>query len=221
MGKNYQSRAFKERRKPDIDIVFDPGEFRPVTPYSDGIQDEYEEAQNTLAQLRQREAEIKRKADALEEITQKEEEFTRGRQEILEQIEEYLDLLDHEAIQARETAQDCVDTHQRFLAHLHNIQSMRPETWSRNNRRNELDRALLQIEAAEEVVEDSLPLIESLTGKRQNRAARSSQGAISRSSSGRGVGETDFFFWLKAGIAFSLPLMILAIFLAAVILYLR
>ncbi len=212
---NHQTEFFGERSHSEVRISFDPDDFEPVNPYLDEVQDEYREAQAALQELRQRESEIKRKAEELQEITQKEDEFTRGRREILERIEEYLVLLDREGSGARETAARCGETHQRFLEHLETIRGLRPETWSRSHRREELDRALRQIEAAEDEVADSLPLIQALSGAKRGR---SRQVPV---APGKGLDDADFFYWFKAGIAFTLPAMALAVLIALIALFLR
>ena len=55
---------FEEDDAQDLQIQFDPKQFQAVTPYSDDLDDEYQQAQDQLRQLRQQEEQIKRQAAA-------------------------------------------------------------------------------------------------------------------------------------------------------------
>ena len=53
---------FDEDGGDDFDLQFDPKQFQALTPYSDDLDDEYQQAQDQLRQLRQQEEQIKRQA---------------------------------------------------------------------------------------------------------------------------------------------------------------
>ncbi len=198
-----QPMFFDEEGGPDLNIQFDPTEFAPVTPYSDDINDEYEQAQEQLRQLRQQEEQIKRQAAELEELSQKEEEFTDGREKVCDRLERYISILDREQTAAQQLADECAESHDRFEQHLSNIHSLHPESWSRADRKAELARALSYIDAAEIEISNNQPLISSFTGKKGILGALS--GSSNRAASAGG--EKDFMYWLKSGFAFSIPLL--------------
>ncbi|MDF1752468.1 MAG: hypothetical protein P1U89_06830 [Verrucomicrobiales bacterium] len=205
------------RRNREINITFDPGDFKPVTPYSDDLKDEYQEAQQTLLELRQKEELIRRKAEHLEEISHKEEDFAHGRSVLINQIEDYLDLLDEEANESERIGRECVSTHQRFLHHLHTIQSLHPEASDRRNLSQELDRALQYIEAAEEDINEAMPLLNHISkGKSSSTPVRKVVHEEDEAPL-----PADFSYWLKAGFAFTLPLMMLIVALAIAMFYLN
>ena len=203
----------------DIDLSYDPRDMEPVTPYTHELKDEYEEAQHQLVELRQREEMVRRQAEELEELAYKEEEFTRGRLEMIEQIEEYLDLLDREAAEARHMAAECQDAQQRFHHHLNTVRNLRPEAWKREERIVELDRALRQIEDAESELTHRLPLLEHVRG--QSPRVKSDFGERGDPVGGSAPFQSDFLFWLKAGIAFTLPLMTLLVVISILLFYLK
>jgi hypothetical protein len=95
-----QPMFFDEEGGNDLDIQFDPQQFEAVTPYSDDLNDEYQQAQDQLRQLRQQEEQIKRQAAELEELTKKEEQFKEGRVDVTEDITRYLSILDRESVEA-------------------------------------------------------------------------------------------------------------------------
>ena len=193
---------FDEDDKDDLNIQFDPKQFQAVTPYSDDIDDEYQQAQDQLRALRQQEEQIKRQAAELEELTKKEQQFKSGRIEVCEELGRCLSVLDREATEARRVAEDCCNAHERLESHLANINGLRPEMWSRADRKAELARAISYIEAAEDEIDEILPMINGFAkkpglfkGKPAARPASSLPSAV----------QSDFTYWLKSGFAFSLP----------------
>lgn len=196
-----------------FEITFNPRDFEPVTPYSEELKDEYEETKHALEVLRQKEEVIRRRAEELELITQKEETFVRGRKELLQQIEDYLEILEREAIEANRIASECGAAQQCFHHHLTTLRNLRPEAKDKEKLKNELEHALRQIKAAEEDVAGVEPLIEHIAGRRNRRPE-----AASRNSGGR---EIDFIYWLKAGLIFTLPLLAVAIIVASFFIFIR
>ncbi len=190
----------------DIDLQFDPLQFRPVTPYSDDLDDEYQAAQDKLRELRQQEEQIKRQAAELEELTKQEQLFKSGRAEVREELSRCLGILDREAAEARRRAEECAAAHERLESHLASIDALRPEMWSRADRKAELARALSHIEAAEDEIDDILPMVEAV-GKKGGlfggKIAPFPLPGAGAATAGRG----DFLYWLKSGFAFSLPLV--------------
>lgn len=194
----------------DLDIRFDANQFEPVTPYTNDLNEEYEQAQEQLRQLRHQEEQVQQQAEELAELTRREEEFTTGREDVSRKLENYLSQLGREATEAQRIAAECVEAQERFESHLNNINMLRPESWSRADRKAELARALGYIDSADNAIENTMPLIESLgIGKRSGwRALFKSRASGSKSLSSDAIrGDADFFYWLKSGLAFSLPLI--------------
>lgn len=193
---------FDEDDKDDLNIQFDPKQFQAVTPYSEDIDDEYQQAQDQLRALRQQEEQIKRQAAELEELTKKEQQFKSGRIDVCEELSRYLSVLDREATEARRIAEDCNNAHERLESHLANINGLRPEMWSRADRKAELARAISYIEAAEDEIDNILPTINGIAKKPGLfKGKTSARPTLSVPSGPQG----DFTYWLKSGFAFSLP----------------
>jgi DNA repair exonuclease SbcCD ATPase subunit len=193
---------FDEDDKDDLNIQFDPKQFQAVTPYSEDLDDEYQQAQDQLRALRQQEEQIKRQAAELEELTKKEQQFKSGRIEVCEELNRYLSVLDREATEARRVAEDCTTAHERLESHLANINALRPEMWSRADRKAELARAISYIEAAEDEIDNVLPMINGFSKKPGLFKAKT---AVRPASAMQSATQGDFTYWLKSGFAFSLP----------------
>ncbi|MBP82435.1 MAG: hypothetical protein CMO61_01145 [Verrucomicrobiales bacterium] len=204
-----QPMFFDEEGGNDLDIQFDPQQFEAVTPYSDDLNDEYQQAQDQLRQLRQQEEQIKRQAAELEELTKREEQFKEGRVDVTEDITRYLSVLDRESTEAQRVAEECAASYERLEGHLSNINALHPESWSRADRKTELASALSCIEAAEDEIDNLMPLVNSLGVKKSSSGGILKMGSPSmRLNSPTQQG--NFLYWLRSGFAFSLPLVAFA-----------
>lgn len=196
---------FDEDGDRDLDLQFDPQQFKAVTPYSDDLDDEYQAAQDKLRELRQQEEQIKRQAAELEELTKKEQLFKTGRVEVCEELNRYLSILERETADAQRIAEDCQSAQERLEGHLANINALRPELWSRADRKAELARALGYIESAEDEIDSLLPMISAFGKKGGFFGAKVTPMPRPAGSSNYGGERGDFAYWLKSGFAFSLP----------------
>lgn len=205
---------FDQGESAQPDIQFDPDELSPVTPYSDDLHNEYEAAQEQLRALKEQEEQLQRQAAELEELTRREEEFAEGRERLQDELQRHLSLLDREQETAEQLATRCAQAHHSLESQLAGIAALDPEKWNRADRKTELTRALGCVSAAEEAIEEQLPLLESFGDRKKRFAKKSWAPAIG------GGEEKSFFYWLKSGLAFSLPLLAFAIIVLAVMLLL-
>lgn len=210
---------FDEDGDRDLDLQFDPQQFKAVTPYTDDLDDEYQAAQDKLRELRQQEEQIKRQAAELEELTKKEQLFKTGRTEVCEELNRYLSILERETTEAQRIAEDCQAAHEKLEAHLANINALRPELWSRADRKAELARALGYIESAEDEIDSLLPMINSFGKKGGFFGAKVTTMPRPAGSPTYGGERGDFTYWLKSGFAFSLPFVGFAVIAVICILF--
>ena len=203
----------------DLDIRFEPNQFEPVTPYTNDLNDEYEQAQEQLRQLKQQEEQIQQQAEELEELTRREAEFNSGRDEVSRKLENHLSQFTREVSEAQRIAAECAEAQERFESHLNNINMLRPESWSRADRKAELARAIGYIDSAENAIENTMPLLASL-GSGKGSGLRGIFGNVGKTTTATDAfnGGGSFFYWLKSGFAFSLPLAGFAVIAAVVVL---
>ncbi|PAW61106.1 MAG: hypothetical protein B9S36_07235 [Verrucomicrobiia bacterium Tous-C2TDCM] len=209
---------FDEDGDQGLDLQFDPQLIKAVTPYSDDLDDEYQAAQDKLRELRQQEEQVKRQAAELEELTKQEQLFKSGRAEVCEELNRYLSILERETVDAQRIAEDCQAAQERLEGHLGNINALRPELWSRADRKAELARALGYIEAAEDEIDSVLPMVNALGKKSALFGGKIAVMPRPAGNSGYGVNRGDFLYWLKSGFAFSLPFVGFAV-IAVICLY--
>jgi len=185
----------------DVLIHFDDNTFEAVTPYQEDFEDQVHEAQEQLQELRHRQEAVERQKADLEELHLKKDDFLKGRTEVSDKLSRCITSLDREAAEAQKRADLFLDTKEAFEHQLKIVQALRPEVWSRKELRNELNRAIDKISDAQEQIDKSSRVLESMksTPKLQTRTM---SGALSSGD------ESSFSYWMMRGLAFTLPLIV-------------
>lgn len=101
-----------------------------------------------LLTLRRQQEELERQKGDLEELRRKQDEYTRGRAEMIEQLTRSLATLEREQIEARRLAEQCGKTSTAFREYLERLQSVNDQEWSSASVRTELGKALGLIDDA-------------------------------------------------------------------------
>lgn len=197
-----------------LDLQFDPTLIRPVTPYTEDIDDEYKAAQVKLRELSEQQEATQKLASELEELSRKEHIVKTSRTELSEELNRSLSLLEREAAEARKRAADCSDAAARVETHLNHITNLRPDLWDRSERKMEIVKALSIIEDAESELDAIQPILEN-TPKKQGFLP---QGKLFSQVFSKAQG--DFVQTLKFGVAFFLPLAVIGLFAFIIYLFL-
>lgn len=173
----------------------------PVSSGSDDPFSELKSKQESLLKLRQELDRTQREAQELEAQRLKEERFTTGRREITEKVSRNLARLERELYNAQKIIEEISVARESFEHHLEALRTIRPEAWKRCDLNEELDRAIGAVEDAENEF-----------GKASRRLATvlpegSQASFLVGSQLSGGALPQDFQSWLRAGFAFTLPLL--------------
>ena len=199
----------EEEDEQELMIQFEDNAFEPASPvYQEDFEDQVHVAQEQLAELREKQELLERQKTELEELSQQKEEFTEGRARIIEDLKSYVSGLESEAGEAQRLADECLDNKEIFEHHMRTVQCLRPESWARADLKGELSRAISYIDLAEEDIAKVSPLLNSLGGKKKIFKTAAAAATTSTSSS------QPFSYWLKAGLAFTIPIMIFAVIMS-------
>jgi len=106
------------------------------------------EAQQKLAELKRAQEELERERVALEEVRRRQTEFQTGRQEMVQHLTRGLGLLEEAEFTARCDAEQMAKAIASFRDALAKVQTIREESWTRDNFNVELTRALTTLENA-------------------------------------------------------------------------
>src|ERR1017187_9464933 len=131
-----------------IDTDFTAQKSPFAAPTRDDVDRKVVEAQQKLVELKRAQEELERERAGLEELRRRQNEFTTGRQEIIQQLTRGLGLLEEAEFAARRDAEQMVKTVGDFRTALAKVQAIHDETWTKDNFPIELTRALTTIENA-------------------------------------------------------------------------
>src|SRR5271154_4984229 len=130
-----------------------PSPFAPTNdplraPTRDEVDRKVVEAQQKLAELKRAQEDLERERASLEELRRRQLEFQNGRQEMVHNLTRGLGLLEEAEFNSRRDAEQMVKTIADFRDALEKIQAVHDESWTKENFRVELTRALTTIENA-------------------------------------------------------------------------
>lgn len=171
-----------------------------------------------IEELRSRQGALEDQKGRLQDLARRQTAYEEGKRENIEKLDRSVILLEKERLQAtrmRDLLSEMID---RFREALEEITSIDEETWSSDDFDEELARALVRVEEAGMLHQKGIARIEAAGWQRGTPAKQLA--AMRNDVSGRTDKPQGFGYWLKAGLAFSLPLIIVATALFVAYLYL-
>ncbi len=174
-------------------------------------------AMQELELLRKRQEQLELEKRELEEFKRKSEEFERGKRDVIANIKRNLTSIERDQLDTQRMQELLEATRVRFKTLLGNLEDIKEQSWSEENIREELTRALGMIEDARMEYNRSVSKIETMKAERGGGNAVSAPAPVLFDDQGSSF-ETDKSFsqWLKIGAAFSLPLIITLVVLGVV-----
>ncbi len=187
-------------------------------PNSDEFDEQVAQAQEQLDVLRRQQEEIERQKNELEVLRQKQSEFQRGRVEMVESLQHALDVLERDRLEAEQRVEQYARAKECFSMHLSAIAELRPETWSREDLRTELEHACKQVEEARGDYQRTLGHLDDLGDSPEQTFSPVSPSPVhplpeqAIAAAGAAGRDRDFAYWMRSGFAFTLPLMMFGVF---------
>lgn len=169
------------------------------------LDSQVQKAQEQLLSLRRQADQIERQKRELEDLSQRQEELERGRSDMIGKLSRSLTIIERESVEAERRVDHLRSTHEAFSQHLDVLEAINPQAWASNDLGKELSKAQSDVEDARSVFARNRAKIE---------LESSEPGGVSPSmahysnESGEGQG---FLYWLNAGFAFTLPLLLLGL----------
>lgn len=183
-------------------------------PSREELEARVSEMQAKLAELRRAQQELERERAALEETRRRQAEFAQGRQEMVEQLTRGVALLEEAEFNARRDAEQMAKTLIGLREALLKVQSVKEETWTRENLSVELTRALAIVDNARmewNAARLKFPLLSGAPGQPETASA----GGVALPGFEEWLARRSYLEWCKLGLALSWPiaLAVLAVFL--------
>ncbi|MFT5467678.1 MAG: hypothetical protein ACI8UO_002785 [Verrucomicrobiales bacterium] len=169
------------------------------------IDDRVNEVQQQLKRLREEQ-------EAVQLLNSKKAEFQEGRTDIVEKLTCASTEFEHEARALQLRADAMEEASQSFRRHLAAVERIRPEDWPRKDVHAGLDQALEVISEASIEFESETRRVEALGGSATANPTRKKSGKAGVVGSILGSNsEQSFFYWMRSGFAFTLPVIVLGL----------
>lgn len=166
------------------------------------------EAQQKLAELKRAQDDLERERASLEELRRRQLEFQTGRQEIVHNLTRGLGLLEEAEFNSRRDTEQMVKTIADFRDALEKVQTIRDESWTKENFAVELTRALTTVENARMEWNSArlkLPVLAGETAQKKTETEAAPAPAVSP------LANLNFGELCKIGLAMTWPLVLVAL----------
>ena len=172
-----------------------------------------------IERLKQKQNEMEREEQMLSDLLEKQEQYERGKQEMFDRLSESMMSLQKLGDHAARQVEVYFTTRDRLAANLEELQKINDTEWAEESFRDELNKAVVQIDAIRSDFVKAQATIEAVGGPVKLFDELSRKGdtldADEFAPSSKGFGH-----WLKVGLAASLPLII-TILVAVVIMVVK
>lgn len=197
----------------------------PVRPVSDfnltrmakhkhEVNDQVVNAMQELERLRNRQEDLEQEKRELEEVRRKQEEYERGKRELTERFSQSLVSLEREELQAERLSELLGATRKRFKSLLGEIEALNEESWPEEDFRDEVGKALVILDDARIEYNKAMSKIDAVSGS-ERRPSGEHAPVIFEEGRVAHEPEKPFGYWLKVGLAASLPLIVVVVALTA------
>lgn len=182
-------------------------DFDEDEPTSAELQDQVQRAKAELDELRRRSDQIERDKQRLEELSRRQEEFETGKADMLDKFTRAAVVIQRETQDAEKRLDQLHAINEAFETHQRTLESINPKAWVGLDLSKELSKALSAVDDARAEYNRSQPRL-SLEPAEEPRAA---EGGLPAEYEEYYAGEKGFFYWFKAGFAFTLPMLVLGV----------
>jgi Asp-tRNA(Asn)/Glu-tRNA(Gln) amidotransferase B subunit len=162
------------------------------------------DTQEELERIQQQREELERERQELEELTNRKRVFVSQQVELTERLTSALTLIDRELFEMRNEAEDLEQCRVCFADHLDKVQKINPESWTRENLSEKLEKAGMAIDIAADEYDQAASHFEGTRG-----GAIFGRASKKVRSASRVRETTEFISNLRNGFAFNLPLLVL------------
>ncbi len=169
------------------------------------LGDKVQAVRAELESLKQKQEEIEREKGRLEELKRRQDELDTGRSEMLDKLTRSLVVVQREVEETQKRLEQLHTIYNAFTQHLRQLESINARGWSSNELPRELSKAISSVEDARAEYIKAQAKISS------EPAAAGEMNPLGGMDGDYATYEDrGFFYWLKSGFAFTLPLQILA-----------
>ena len=189
----------------------------PLTRRNEEINSQVATKLDELERLRTKQEALEREKNSLENLRNNQEKYEAGKREMIDHLEKSLIALEREEISLNQRVELLAETERRFKEMLSDMRGFNEEQWATDTEglREELSKALVVIDNTRKEYNKAYARIEAM--RESNNIGIIAEPAMQDESAGLARYPRGFGDWLKVGLAFSLPLVIVLIVLIGVL----
>jgi hypothetical protein len=179
------------------------------------LDNQVQKAQEQLIALKRAQETLEKQKRELEELSRRQEQLSQGKQEMLEKFTRAVVVLERETYDAQKRVEQLQSIHAGFAQHMDALDAINPKSWEGLDINKELLRSLSIVDDARAEYNKSLPKISPESdGDGGDPMAASAGYQLDYAAH---ESPKDFAYWLKAGFAFTLPLLAIGLVLIFVL----
>ncbi len=178
------------------------------------------QAAEELERLRRMQETLERQKRELDETRRKHNDYAHGRQELLDHLNQSLVYIERHEIRAAQISELLQNTRRRCREMLDEINNINEEEWTEDQVKEELGRALARVENARVEYNKLTARLDAVLGGEAGGTEAGPKPTIMLEESMRAE-ERGFGYWLKVGIAVTLPIILTLVILTVIIMALR
>lgn len=184
-----------------------------MAKHKEEVSAQVAQAMEELERLRTRQEDLEREKQDLEDLRRKQHEYESGKRELMTHLNQSLVKLEKDELKAEKLTELLGATRLRFRSFLSEVEDLQEDQWPEDGIRSELDKALTRIEQVRIEYNKALSKIDALAPDSGSSGSVRSPMIMEH----RGVVADEnrsFGYWLKVGVAVTLPLSLVLIALA-------
>jgi hypothetical protein len=174
---------------------------------SEHLDNQVQRAQEELLSLKRKQEQIERQKRELEELSRRQEQLQSGKGEMLEKFTRSMVVLERETYEAKKRVELLESIHYSFAQHMDVLESINPKSWEGLDINKELTKALSAVDDARVEYANNLPRISPESDSDAGDPVVAGMGY----QADYGEPPRDFAYWLKCGLAFTLPLVVVGV----------
>ena len=189
----------------------------PLTRRNEEINSQVATKLDELERLRAKQEALEREKSYLENMRNSQEKYEAGKREMIDHLEKSLIALEREEIALNQRLEILAETERRFKEMLNDMRGFNEEQWATDSEglRGELSKALAIIDNTRKEYNKAYARIEAM--RESHNIGLIAKPALQDESAELARYPRRFGEWVKAGLAFSLPLVIVLIVLIGVL----
>ncbi len=204
--------TLKEPRKQQLKVnsnqmEMSDGSLSGAAPITDDFEGKLVAAQHKLEQLQHQQEQIEQQKAELEELTKRKEDFLDGQVNMTERLSSCLTSIDRSLYEMRQDMEDLEQTRKCFAEHQQKIDSINPESWTREQLQQELTKSISILDHAEDEYDEAIAYF--ANGSHSNIFGNGKK--VSKISAKSTAETSEFMTMFKQGMAFNLPVVLLGI----------